>query len=60
MRSGQRSGLSGVLILLSLGGMLLSVAIGLVPVHPVWKAFLSVAVRGGIRGGPGMAHRSLR
>ena len=37
-----RSGLSGVLILLSLGGMLLSVAIGLVPVHPVWKAFLSV------------------
>ena len=37
-----RSGLSGVLILLSLGGMLLSVAIGLVPVHPVWKSFLSV------------------
>jgi hypothetical protein len=38
----QRSGLSGVLILLSLGGMLLSVAIGLVPVHPVWKSFLAV------------------
>ena len=37
-----RSGLSGVLVLLSLGGMLLSVAIGLVPVHPVWKSFLSV------------------
>ena len=38
----QRSGLSGVLILLSLGGVLLSVAVGLVPVHPVWKSFLSV------------------
>ena len=37
-----RSGLSGVLILLSLGGMLLSVAIGLVSVHPVWKSFLAV------------------
>ena len=38
----QRSGLSGVLILLSLGGVLLSVAVGLVPIHPVWKAFFSV------------------
>jgi hypothetical protein len=38
----QRSGLSGVLILLSLGGVLLSVAVGLVPVHPVWKSFFSV------------------
>jgi hypothetical protein len=38
----QRSGLSGVLILLSLGGILLSVTIGLVPVHPVWKSFLAV------------------
>ena len=38
----QRSGLSGVLILLSLGGVLLSVAIGLVPLHPVWKSFFSV------------------
>lgn len=38
----QRSGLSGVLILVSLGGVLLSVAVGLVPIHPVWKAFLSV------------------
>ena len=38
----QRSGLSGVLILLSLGGVLLSVAMGLVPLHPVWKSFFSV------------------
>jgi hypothetical protein len=38
----QRSGLSGVLILLSLGGVLLSAAVGLVPVHPVWKSFFSV------------------
>jgi hypothetical protein len=38
----QRSGLSGVLILLSLGGVLLSVALGLVPLHPVWKSFFSV------------------
>jgi len=38
----QRSGLSGVLILLSLGGVLLSVAVGLVKVHPVWKSFFSV------------------
>ena len=38
----QRSGLSGILILLSLGGVLLAVTIGLVPVHPVWKAFLAV------------------
>ena len=38
----QRSGLSGVLILLSLGGVLLSVAIGLVPLHPIWKSFFSV------------------
>ena len=38
----QRSGLSGVLILLSLGGVLLSVAIGLVSVHPIWKSFFSV------------------
>jgi nucleoside 2-deoxyribosyltransferase len=37
-----RSALSGVLILLSLGGMLLSVAIGMVSVHPVWKSFLAV------------------
>jgi hypothetical protein len=39
---GPRSGLSGVLILLSLGGVLLSVAIGLAPLHPIWKSFLSV------------------
>jgi hypothetical protein len=38
----QRSALSGVLILLSLGGVLLSVALGLVPLHPVWKSFFSV------------------
>jgi hypothetical protein len=38
----QRSGLSGVLILLSLGGVLLAVAVWLVPVHPVWKSFFSV------------------
>ena len=38
----QRSGLSGLLILLSLGGVLLSVALGLVPLHPVWKSFFSV------------------
>lgn len=38
----QRSGLSGVLILLSLGGVLLSAAVGFVPVHPVWKSFFSV------------------
>ena len=42
MAARQRSGLSGVLILLSLGGVLLSVAVGLVPVHPVWKSFFSV------------------
>jgi hypothetical protein len=40
--AGQRSGLSGLLILLSLGGVLMSVAVGLVPVHPVWKSFFSV------------------
>ena len=38
----RRSGLSGLLILLSLGGVLLSVALGLVPLHPVWKTFFSV------------------
>jgi hypothetical protein len=42
MAANQRSSLSGVLILLSLGGVLLSVAIGLVPLHPVWKSFFSV------------------
>jgi len=38
----QRSGLSGILILLSLGGVLLSVALGLVPLHPVWQSFFAV------------------
>lgn len=41
-RARQRSGLSGILILLSLGGVLLSVAIGLLPIHPVWKSFCAV------------------
>ena len=38
----QRSGLSGLLILLSLGCVLLSAALGLIPVHPIWKSFFSV------------------
>lgn len=38
----RRSGLSGILILLSLGGILLSVALGLLPVHPIWKSFSAV------------------
>jgi hypothetical protein len=38
----RRSGLSGVLILLSLGCVLLSAALGLVPMHPIWKSFFSV------------------
>ena len=38
----RRSGLSGILILLSLGGLLLSVALGLLPIHPVWKSFSAV------------------
>lgn len=38
----RRSGLSGILILLSLGGVLLSVALGLLPVHPIWKSFSAV------------------
>jgi len=37
-----RSGLSGILILISLGGVLLSAALGLLPVHPVWKSFSAV------------------
>lgn len=37
-----RSGLSGLLILLALGGMLLSVAIWMVPLQTVWKAFFAV------------------
>jgi hypothetical protein len=36
-----RSGLSGVLVLLSLGCVLLATALGLVPVHPIWKSFFS-------------------
>jgi hypothetical protein len=38
----RRSGLSGLLILLSLGAVMLSAAVWMVPVNPVWKAFLSV------------------
>lgn len=38
----RRSGLSGILILLSLGGVLLSVAVGLLPIHPIWKSFSAV------------------
>lgn len=37
-----RSGLSALLILLSLGGLLLAVAVGLLPIHPVWKSFYTV------------------
>lgn len=38
----RRSGLSGILILISLGALMMSVALGLVPIHPVWKAFYAV------------------
>ncbi|MGZ8219004.1 hypothetical protein [Methylomagnum sp.] len=37
-----RSGLSGILIMLSLGGALLLVAVWLTPIHSVWKSFFSV------------------
>jgi hypothetical protein len=37
-----RSGLSAVLVLLSIGCVLLSAALGLAPVHPVWRSFFSV------------------
>lgn len=37
-----RSGLSGVLVLLSLGCVLLSATLGLLPIHPIWKSFASV------------------
>jgi hypothetical protein len=37
-----RSALSGILILLSIGCVLLSAALGLTPIHPVWKSFLSI------------------
>jgi len=37
-----RSALSGILILLSIGCVLLSAALGLMPIHPVWKSFLSI------------------
>ena len=41
-RSTGRSALSGILILLSIGCVLLSATLGLMPIHPVWKSFLSV------------------
>jgi hypothetical protein len=37
-----RSGMSALLILLSLGGLLLAVAVGFLPVHRVWKSFFGV------------------
>ncbi|SDY01851.1 hypothetical protein [Nitrosomonas sp. Nm33] len=37
-----RSDLSGVLILLSLGGLLMMVVLGLIHIHVVWKAFFAV------------------
>ncbi|MGR8951975.1 MAG: hypothetical protein ACU83V_06130 [Gammaproteobacteria bacterium] len=37
-----RSGLSALLILLSLGGLLLAVAVGFLPIHRVWKSFYAV------------------
>jgi hypothetical protein len=37
-----RSGLSALLILLSLGGLLLAVAVGFLPIHRVWKSFYGV------------------
>src|SRR5262245_29846566 len=41
-RSTRRSALSGILILLSIGCVLLSATLGLIPMHPVWKSFFSV------------------
>ena len=41
---GARSGLSGLLILLALGGMMLSAAIWMVPLSPAWKTFSAVLV----------------
>ena len=41
-RAPGRSGLSGILILLSIGCVLLSATLGLIPIHPVWKSFFSV------------------
>jgi hypothetical protein len=40
--STERSGLSAVFVLLSVGSVLLSAALGLVQVHPVWKSFFSI------------------
>ena len=37
----ERSGISGILILVSLGAVLLSPLVWLVPVEPVWKSFFS-------------------
>lgn len=38
----RRSNLSGILILLSLGGVLLAAIFGFLPIHPVWKSFSAV------------------
>jgi hypothetical protein len=37
-----RSSLSALLILLSLGGLLLAVVVGFLPIHRVWKSFYAV------------------
>jgi hypothetical protein len=37
-----RSDLSGILVLLSLGGLLMAVALGLLDIHPIWKSFYAV------------------
>lgn len=42
MSARSRSDLSGILILLSLGGVLLVVVLSLIQMHVVWKAFLAV------------------
>ncbi|PTQ91498.1 hypothetical protein C8R30_1314 [Nitrosomonas nitrosa] len=37
-----RSDLSGILILLTLGGVLIVVVLSLIQIHPIWKAFCAV------------------
>jgi hypothetical protein len=37
-----RSDLSGILILLSLGGVLIVVVLGMIEIHIIWKAFLAI------------------
>jgi hypothetical protein len=38
----RRSALSGILLLLSIGCVLLSATLGLIPIHPVWRSFFSI------------------